>query len=201
MWKPRSVGPSTMPRPEAGPYCSIHCCRQKHPETHPPSAPALQLWLAGYHTPSLNVTTGAHWRTYAGLKQQAAAALLGALLDRDGPEDLRQACLVLDALAKGGRGGARGRAVKAGAMQRAASARQARPGRRLRLRYVRVTTRPLDVENFCGSTKALTDCLRLAFPDLLPDDAPEWVRIEHEQERCRHKDEEGTWVHFEGDDA
>ncbi len=33
MWKPRSVGPSTIMRQGSGPYCSIECCRKKHPQT------------------------------------------------------------------------------------------------------------------------------------------------------------------------
>lgn len=69
---------------------------------------------------------------------------------------------------------------------------------RVVIRYERVTTAPLDAENFAGSTKALTDCLRSAFPDLIADDSPEFVEIIHIQRRCARKDEEGTWVEVWG---
>lgn len=160
----------------------------------------LRLWLAGYHTPSLNVTTGGHWKQYLGLKQQAARALCDAL--RHTPV-ASKVLLVLDALAKGGRLGKRGELVRAAAKQEAARARKdaetrrqgdKETGPRTVLTFTRVTCRPLDVENHCGSTKGLTDCLRLAFPELLPDDAPEFVEIVHRQERCAKRCEEGTWV-------
>lgn len=74
-------------------------------------------------------------------------------------------------------------------------------GRRTVIRYVRVTCAPLDSENFTGSTKGLTDCLRTAFPEWIPDDSPEYVIIEHVQRRCATHDEEGTLVElFEGTD-
>lgn len=44
-------------------------------------SPPLFLWLPGYHTPSLNVTKGHHWRKYYALKQQAARELLSAIKD------------------------------------------------------------------------------------------------------------------------
>lgn len=157
------------------------------------SSPALHLWLEGYHTPSLNVTTGRHWKTYYGLKQKAAAALLDALPGNGVAANFRPA-LILDSIAKGGRAGSVGKAFKAKAMEQVKAAKAAWTGGRIILRYVRVTTQPLDAENFCGSTKAITDCLRLAFPDLLPDDAPEWVHMEHLQQRCATEVEEGTWV-------
>ena len=168
---------------------------------------SLRLWLPGYHTPSLNVTKGGHWKQYHGLKQKAARALLEPLTVVDGGLPLltvaarQKALLVLDAIAKGGRLGARGKLIRLGAKQEAEkqkrSAREAENRGRTTLTFTRVTCQPLDAENFCGSTKALTDCLRLAFPAWLPDDAPEFVEILHTQERCRTRDEEGTWVCLE----
>lgn len=168
---------------------------------------SLRLWLAGYHTPSLNVTTGKHWKVYLGLKQQAARALCDALRST---QVASKVLLLLDALAKGGRMGKRGELVRAAAKQEAERSRKAAVADRFILRsaatengsvrapvvltFTRVTCRPLDVENHCGSTKALTDCLRLAFPDLLPDDAPEFVEIVHRQVKCAKRCEEGTWV-------
>ena len=74
--------------------------------------------------------------------------------------------------------------------------RQAEKGgsRRTVIRFVRVTCAPLDPDNFCGSTKAVTDCLREAFPAWIPDDSPEYVVLEHEQRRCGSRAEEGTLV-------
>ncbi|MBN8422483.1 MAG: hypothetical protein J0L73_26445, partial [Verrucomicrobia bacterium] len=76
-----------------------------------------------------------------------------------------------------------------------------KPGRRrpkpetpARLRFERVTLALLDEENFKGSTKGLTDCLRYAFPTLLIDDAKGYVEIEHVQTRCGSKCEQGTWL-------
>lgn len=160
--------------------------------------------MAGYHTPSLNVTTGSHWKVYLGLKQRAARALCDAL--RSTPADSK-VLLLLDAIAKGGVLGKRGELVRAAAKQEAERARKAAVADRsvrtpVMLTFTRVTCRPLDVENHCGSTKALTDCLRLAFPDLLPDDAPEFVEIVHRQVKCAKRCEEGTWVELgQGDNS
>ena len=162
----------------------------------------LRLWLPGYHTPSLNVTKGGHWKQYHGLKQAAARALMRALLDAgfsmlDGGQ---QALLVLDAIAQGGKLGKRGELIRLAAKQEAErmkiQTRRLGDEERVRtlLAFTRVTCQPLDVENFCGSTKALTDCLRLAFPAWLPDDAPEFVEIRHAQVKCGRRCEEGTWV-------
>lgn len=165
------------------------------------SSPRLRLWLPGYHTPSLNVTKGGHWKQYHGLKQAAARALMRALLDAgfsmlDGGQ---QALLVLDAIAQGGKLGKRGELIRLAAKQEAERAKKASAADRsvrapVVLAFTRVTCQPLDVENFCGSTKALTDCLRLAFPAWLPDDAPEFVEIRHAQVKCGRRCEEGTWV-------
>jgi hypothetical protein len=157
----------------------------------------LRLWLPGYHTPSLNVTKGGHWKQYLGLKQAAARALLESLKERrDIPTKV---LLVVDAIAQGGKLGKRGELVRLAAKQEAERSKQAAKGTaqgtvRTTLLYTRVTCQPLDVENFCGSTKALTDCLRLAFPTWLPDDAPEFVEIRHVQVKVGRKCEEGTWV-------
>mgnify|MGYP006913922118 CR=1 FL=1 len=72
--------------------------------------------------------------------------------------------------------------------------RRTKPERPARLRFERVTIALLDEENFEGSTKGLTDCLRYAFPTLLIDDAKGYVEIEHVQTRCGSKCEQGTWV-------
>lgn len=158
--------------------------------------PVLRFWLPGYHTPSLNVTKGGHWRQYHGLKQKAAQALLDTL--KECPDISTKTLLVVNALAQGGKLGKQGELIRLGAKQEAARSKKAAAGRqetsRVLLTYTRVTCQPLDAENFVGSTKALTDCLRLAFPLWLPDDAPEYIEIRHTQERCRSRDEEGTWV-------
>lgn len=158
------------------------------------SSVLLRLWLAGYHTPSLNVTTGAHWTRYFRLKQGAAGALLEAL---PRTSEMARALVVLSGMT----GKARQRGTRVLGLSAAAGGPASLPsgageGTRapITLRYVRVTTRPLDFENLAGSTKALTDCLKEAFPGWLPDDAPEFVCIEHAQERVRKKCEEGTWV-------
>lgn len=160
-------------------------------------APSLRLWLPGYHTPSLNVTKGGHWKQYHGLKQAAARALLDVLKER---EDIgAKTLLVVDAIAQGGKLGKRGALIRLAAKQEAERARKAAKSDAAQrvptiLMFTRVTCQPLDVENFCGSTKALTDCLRLAFPAWLPDDAPEFVEIRHAQVKCGRRCEEGTWV-------
>jgi hypothetical protein len=163
----------------------------------------LRLWLPGYHTPSLNVTKGGHWKQYYGLKQEAAKVLLGVL--KETPGIPARALLVVDGIAQGGQGKSRGgnRALVRAFGGKVEASDRGRVGERERgrartektvLRYTRVTCQPLDTENLCGSTKALTDCLVKAFPQWLPDDAPEFVEILHAQVRCGSKCEQGTWV-------
>jgi hypothetical protein len=156
----------------------------------------LRLWLPGYHTPSLNVTKGGHWKQYHGLKQAAARALLDVLKPRT--DIAAKTLLVVDAIAQGGKLGKRGELIRLAAKQEAERSRKAAQVTALTgvtvLTFTRATCQPLDVENFCGSTKALTDCLRLAFPAWLPDDAPEFVEIRHVQVKCNRRCEEGTWV-------
>ncbi len=160
------------------------------------SSPGLRLWLPGYHTPSLNVTKGGHWKQYHGLKQAAARALLAVLKERS--DIATKTLMVVDAIAQGGKLGKRGALIRLAAKQEAERARKAAQVTALTgvtvLTFTRVTCQPLDVENFCGSTKAMTDCLRLAFPAWLPDDAPEFVEIRHAQVKCGRRWEEGTWV-------
>jgi hypothetical protein len=60
--------------------------------------------------------------------------------------------------------------------------------------YRRFAVRPLDAENFAGSTKALTDALVEAFREDIADDSPEYLELQHSQTRVGSKDEEGTWV-------
>ena len=65
---------------------------------------------------------------------------------------------------------------------------------RVVVRFTRVTLRPLDPDNHGGSVKAVLDCLREAFPDLVRDDSPEDIDLELRQVRCSRKDEQGTFV-------
>ncbi len=41
--------------------------------------PVLRIWLPGYHTPSLNRTSGKHWSDYYRLKKDVAERLESAL--------------------------------------------------------------------------------------------------------------------------
>lgn len=143
----------------------------------------LRLWLPGYHTPSLNVTTGAHWSVYRRHKLAAALEVLKALPDVPAYGLARR---ILLTLSQGGTKAAV-RKLRAQATNRAESGVT-------RLTYTRVSCQPLDTENHVGSTKGMTDCLVSALPDWLPDDRPEDVEILHKQERCGTRDEEGTWV-------
>lgn len=152
-----------------------------------PRLPTLRLWLPGYHTPSLNVTKGGHWSVYRRHKLEAAREVLKAVPFSPAYGLARRILLLL---AQGG--------TKAAVRKLREQGKTGRLGdletRRVRLIYTRVTCQPLDTENHVGSTKGLTDCLVSAFPAWLPDDAPEFVEILHQQERCRTRDEEGTWV-------
>jgi hypothetical protein len=165
------------------------------------NAEKLRLWLPGYHTPSLNVTKGGHWKQYHGLKQKAARALLRAMTNVEcGMTNVQKtkAMMVVDAIAQGGKLGKRGELIRLAAKQEAERSKKVAQVTALTgvtvLTFTRVTCQPLDAENFCGSTKALTDCLRLAFPAWLPDDAPEFVEMRHAQVKCAKRCEEGTWV-------
>lgn len=151
------------------------------------SSPGLRLWLPEVHTLSLNRTKGRHWsQSYRARKGEAAALLeaLGQVAESAWPgmAMLREGCRVLGLLALG----QDVRKIRLPVFPR--------PTQRLEIVYTRVTVKPLDAENWCGSTKGMTDCLKYAFPGLLPDDAPEFVEIVHRQVRVRRKCEEGTWV-------
>lgn len=74
---------------------------------------------------------------------------------------------------------------------------EATSGPRVVIRYQRLTTSPLDAENFAGSTKALTDLITEIFPESLPDDSPEYVEIIHTQVRVQTKAQEGTAIVIE----
>ena len=50
-----------------------------HDNTEKQGGLVLDLWLPGYHTPSLNVTKGHHWSQYYRLKKEAVGALLSAI--------------------------------------------------------------------------------------------------------------------------
>lgn len=148
--------------------------------------PTLRLWLPGYHTPSLNVTSGRHWSVYRRHKLAAAGEVLKALPAVPAYALARRILLLLS---QGGK--------KAAVRKMRETAKTAQGTVRTtmtRLTYTRVTCQPLDTENHVGSTKGLTDCLVSALPAWLPDDAPEFVEILHKQERCASLDEEGTWV-------
>jgi len=147
----------------------------------------LRLWLPGYHTPSLNVTMGKHWSVYRRHKMEAAREVLKALPFSPAYGLARRILLLL--VTGGGKVAVRKLRVQAPARMVAGMTR---------LTYTRVSCQPLDTENFVGSTKGLTDCLVSALPEWLPDDAPEYVEILHQQERCRTRDEEGTWVELAG---
>lgn len=67
-------------------------------------------------------------------------------------------------------------------------------GARAVISYRRFAVRPLDAENFAGSTKALTDALADAFREDIPDDSPEFLELQHAQERVGSQDEEGTYI-------
>jgi hypothetical protein len=156
------------------------------------AAPLLRLWLGGYHTPSLNKTKGGHWSQYHGLKKEAAGRLLEALqiwwhsdeprAGRMSMDTVRFAMQTLGRIALG----AKVPLSNSPSLQVSKSP--------LLLSYTRVTTQPLDADNFAGSTKAITDLLVTAFPSLLPDDSAQHVIIEHRQERCGSRVEGGTWV-------
>jgi hypothetical protein len=151
--------------------------------------PSLRLWLGAVHTESQNRTKGRHWSQSYRARKVEAGALWQALTT------------VPDESWPGGKMLAEGRRVlaliAAGAdvrkIRKPSFTRPAGAGK-LVITYTRVSTRPLDAENWSGSTKGMTDCLRYAFPGLLPDDAPEFVEIRHLQERCAKRCEQGTWV-------
>lgn len=150
----------------------------------------IRLWLPGYHTPSLNRTQGQHWSKVRRMKKKDAAALYEALrdcgLDNPSPwpgrEVLGEARRVLSKLLLGV------------PMEKRRGKKPPKPAVPARLRFERVTLALLDDENFEGSTKGLTDCLRYAFPSLLIDDAKGYVEFEHVQTKCGSKCEQGTWV-------
>lgn len=152
-------------------------------------SPGLRLWLPAVHTLSQNRTKGRHWSQSYRARKGEAAALLDALSQVPdaawpGAVMLGEACRVLGLLALG----QDARKIRKPLFTRPADSP------RLVLYYTRVTTRPLDAENWCGSTKGMTDCLKYALPGLLPDDAPEFVEIVHKQVKCAKRCEEGTWV-------
>lgn len=67
-------------------------------------------------------------------------------------------------------------------------------GGRVVVRFTRFCCQPLDPDNFVGSTKALLDCLRQAWPEIIADDGPEFIELQHAQIRVRTRKEEGTRV-------
>jgi hypothetical protein len=151
--------------------------------------PMLRLWLPALHTVSQNRTKGRGWIVSYKARQAEAGAMAMALTGNDAGTRFARRVLVGIAAAV---------AVKVIKTWQAPvlGAPLSVPGSlgKPRLTYTRVTCAPLDLENFCGSTKGMTDCLRYAFPWWLPDDRPEDVEILHKQERCATRDEEGTWV-------
>ena len=149
----------------------------------------LRLWLAAVHTESQNRTKGRHWaKSYRARKGEAGALFDALSIVHDvalpGGAMLHEARRVLALIAAG----QDVRKIRKPDFTCPADAP------RLVITYTRVSTRPLDAENWSGSTKGMTDCLKYAFPGLMPDDAPEFVEIRHLQERCGRRCEEGTWV-------
>lgn len=158
------------------------------------AAPSLRLWLAGYHTPSLNVTAGQHWSKGRRLRKEGAGAVLEGLREvemADGRWKMGEAKRVLAEARR-----VLARLIMGHAVEKLK--RGALPAVPARLRFERVTCALLDEENFKGSTKGLTDCLRYAFPSMLRDDAKGYVEIEWVQTRCGTKCEQGTWVCLAG---
>lgn len=162
--------------------------------------PSLRLWLPAVHTLSQNRTKGRHWAQAYRARKGEAKALLKALEEgwwrrpehtRDFFDQVKEAKRVLALIATG----QDVRRIRKPAFTRPAGSA------RLVIVYTRVTVSPLDAENWCGSTKGLTDCLKYALPGLLPDDAPEFVEIVHRQEKCVKRCEEGTWVELGDDEA
>ena len=158
------------------------------PDTLKREQRTLRLWMPGYHTPSLNVTSGKHWSLVRKLKQVAAGNLLAALQGdyrtgrpSDG-ETVREGKRVLGRIALGL------------PVEMRKGKKPAKPAVPARLRIERVTVSVMDEENFKGSTKGLVDCLRYAFPTVLLDDAPGYVVMEWVQTKCGSKCEQGTWV-------
>jgi hypothetical protein len=147
---------------------------------------SLKVWLPGLHTTSLNRTKGRGWIVSYKQRQTEACALVKAIEDLNltGPHvTFAKKVLV---------------AISAGVPIKTIRAREKPPKSTLTgkatLHYIRCTTRCLDIENFAGSTKGMTDCLRYAVPWLLPDDDRGSVDLTHSQERVEHEDEQGTWV-------
>lgn len=130
---------------------------------------------------------GKHWSVYHRHKKEAAREVLKAVPFSPAYGLARRILLLL----VNGGGKVAVRKLRAQATARTVTGM-------VRLTYTRVSCQPLDTENHVGSTKGLTDCLVSALPAWLPDDAPEFVEILHKQERCRTRDEEGTWIELSG---
>lgn len=150
--------------------------------------PMLRLWLPALHTVSQNRTKGRGWIVTYKARQAEAGALAAAL--PGGDEGSQFARRVLAGIAMG----VPVKTIKTWKKTALSAECLVMSTGKPRLTYTRVTCSTLDTENFCGSTKGMTDCLRYAFPWWLPDDRPEDVEILHKQERCATRDEEGTWV-------
>lgn len=202
---PRCGGDQWVPAP---PECcvEVQCAECAYPNEHGPpgltfvtsltslslpvsQSPGLRLWLPAVHTLSQNRTKGRHWsQAYRARKGEAAALFDAFSTVHDtawpGAEMLHEARRVLALIATG----QDVRRIRKPSFTRPAGSA------RLVIVYTRVTVSPLDAENWCGSTKGLTDCLKYALPGLLPDDAPEFVEIVHRQQKCVKRCEEGTWV-------
>lgn len=155
------------------------------------SVDSLRLWLPSLHTKSQNQTRGAHWaKSYKARRGEAGAlaAAIRAVAARKVAGvwwmQLEEAVRVLALISAG---------VDVRKIRKP-SFTCPEDAPRLVITYTRVSTKPLDAENWTGSTKGMTDCLRYALPGLMKDDAPEFVEIRHLQVRCAKRCEEGTWV-------
>ena len=113
----------------------------------------LRLWLPAVHTLSQNRTKGRHWsQSYQARKHEAAALLeaMGQASESHWPGQamLREACRVLGLLAMG---------QDARKIRKPSFTRTEGAGR-LVIVYTRVTTRPLDAENWSGSVPQASQC-------------------------------------------
>jgi hypothetical protein len=88
--------------------------------------------------------------------------------------------------------------IKAPALDKMAKREKESVGR-IALRYRLFRVRPLDFENFAGSTKDCTDGLCRC--GLLPGDDPTKVSISVEQERVEHYSDERTEIEIEWPDV
>lgn len=165
----------------------------------PPSTTSnfrLRLWLPGYHTPSGNKTIGKHWSKVYQMKKAVAGHLLYGMQNLQGESSALPAVKITNAASR-----VLAKIAMGVRLETRRGQKPEKPEVPARLRIERVTLSELDEENFKAGTKALTDCLRYAFPTVLLDDAPGYVVMEHVQTKCGSKCEQGTWVDLAAGEA